>query len=438
MGGSRRDRGEQNGMSNEHANHANFDAREAAGFPYNRRVKNRAYVALILVSGVVISLSMGMRQSMGLFMGPLTADLGVSAATFSFSLALQNIVWGASQPLVGAAADRFGARPVVFATALIYVVGLLLMAAAQGPAALDIAGFLCGIGIAGTGFGVLIGVVARASAPEKRVQRVGLVAATGSLGTVVLAPLGQWVTTQFGWQAALVGYAGIAGVTALLALLIKETSAPDARGTRSQALGEALREAAAHRGFMQMTVAYFACGFQLIFITTHLPQYLVLCGVAPSVGAQALGLIGLFNTIGTYLFGQLGARYSQKKLLALIYGCRTVFICAFLALPVTPTTALVFAAAMGFLWLGVAPLISGVIGRIFGLGHFNTLYGVTFLSHQVGSFAGAWMGGLVFTLTGAYSVAWGALIAIGIIAFTLQWTMDDSPVVPAGKPVLAA
>jgi predicted MFS family arabinose efflux permease len=383
---------------------------------------------LLVVSGVVISLSMGMRQSMGVFLGPVTTELGISAASFSFALALQNIVWGASQPLVGALADRYGARPVVFGTGVIYAAGLLLMMVSRGGAGLDIAGFLIGIGVAGTGFGVLIGVVARASAPEKRIQRVGLVAATGSLGTVVLAPLGQWLTAGWGWKVALGGFVLVAGVMTLLALLIQEGKAPDARpGSGSQRLGEALLEAARHRGFIQMTVAYFACGFQLIFITTHLPRYLEVCGVAPSVGAQALGLIGLCNTVGTYLFGHLGARYSQKKLLAMIYGARTIFICLFLAVPVSPASALVFAAAMGFLWLGVAPLISGVIGRMFGLAHFNTLYGVTFFSHQVGSFSGAWMGGLAYTLTGNYSVAWAALILIGAIAFTLQWTADDRP-----------
>ena len=382
---------------------------------------------LLLVSGTIVSLSMGMRQSMGLFMGPLTTDLGISAATFSFSLALQNIVWGLSQPVVGALADRYGARPVVFGTALIYAAGLGLMIVSRGAVGLDLAGFLCGIGIAGTGFGVLIGVVARATPPEKRIQRVGLVAAVGSLGTVVLAPTGQAVITGYGWQAALAVFAGIAIFTAFLCLLVKETSVPDARPT-PQPLRQALADAGRHRGFVQMTIAYFACGFQLIFITTHLPQYLQICGVSPEVGAQALGLIGFFNTIGTYLFGHLGARYSQRKLLALIYGTRTVFICIFLAVPITATTTLIFAAAMGFLWLGVAPLITGVIARVFGLGHFNALYGTVFLSHQVGSFAGALMGGVVFAATGSYSIAWAALIAIGATAFLLQWTMDDRPV----------
>jgi predicted MFS family arabinose efflux permease len=398
-------------------------------------VKNRATLLLLLMSGVIISLSMGMRQSMGLFLGPLTADIGISAAAFSFSLALQNIVWGLSQPLIGAAADRYGARPVVFATGIVYAAGLVLMMLSRGAATLDVAGFLCGIGIAGTGFGVLIGVVARASPPEKRIQRIGLVSATGSLGTVVLAPFGQWLTAHYGWQAALLGFAAIAGVTALLSLSIRETTVADARPpARPQRIGDALREAMAHRGFLQMTTAYFACGFQLIFITTHLPAYLEICGVSPTVGAQALGLIGLCNTIGTYIFGQLGARYSQKRLLALIYGARTLFICAFLAVPVSAGSALVFAAAMGFLWLGVAPLISGVIGRIFGLAHFNMLYGLAFFSHQLGSFAGAWMGGLAYTLTGNYSIAWSALIAIGALAFTLQWSADDRPMTLAARP----
>ena len=382
---------------------------------------------LLLVSGAIVSLSMGMRQSMGLFMGPLTTDLGISAATFSFSLALQNIVWGLSQPVVGALADRYGARPAVFATALIYAAGLGLMVVSQGAAGLNIGGFLCGIGVAGTAFGVLIGVVARASPPEKRIQRVGLIAAVGSFGTMALAPTAQSIMAHFGWKAALAAFAGIALLIAFLSLWIREKPVSDARPT-SQPLKAALAEAAKHRGFVQMTIAYFACGFQLVFITTHLPQYLEICGVSPAVGAQALGLIGLFNAIGTYLFGHLGARYSQRKLLALIYGTRTVLICLFLAVPISATTTLVFAAAMGVLWLGVAPLMTGVIGRIFGLGHFNALYGTAFLSHQVGSFAGAWMGGVVFSATGSYTVAWAALIAIGATAFLLQWTADDRPV----------
>jgi predicted MFS family arabinose efflux permease len=394
--------------------------------------KPRSMLVVLLLSGLIISLCMGLRQSLGLFLRPITLDLGVSAAAFSFSLALQNIVWGLSQPFVGALADRYGPRPVLVATSLVYAGGLLLMVYSNGALGLNVAGFLTGIGIAGTGFGVLIGVVARATPLERRSQTVGAVAAAGSLGTMVLAPMGQALIEASGWRAAMVAFACVAASLALLSLGIRgQARAADAQSPAvPQSLGEALREAVRHRGFLAMTAAYFACGFQLVFITTHLPQYLELCGVAPSIGASALALIGLFNTFGTYAFGLLGARYSQKRLLALIYLLRTVFIAAFLLLPVTAGSTLVFAAAMGLLWLGVAPLVTGLVGKVFGLAHFSMLYGLVFLGHQVGSFAGAWMGGLAFDLTGSYNVGWGALIAIGAIAFTLQWTMDDRPPPP--------
>jgi predicted MFS family arabinose efflux permease len=386
----------------------------------------RAMLVLLLLSGVIISLCFGLRQSLGLFMRPMTADLGISAATFGFSIALQNIVWGVSQPFVGALADRYGARPVLVVTALVYAAGLALMIFATSfPGALHLAGFLAGIGTAGTGFGVLIGVVSRATPPEKRSQTVGLVAAAGSLGTMFLAPIGQYLIDGFGWKAAMAAFAVVAASMALLSLPIREQAG--IANVTKQKLGDAVRDAMAHRGYLFMTLAFFACGFQLVFITTHLPAYLQLCGVAPGVAASSLALIGLFNTIGTYTFGQLGARYSQKHLLAFIYLFRTLFIVIFLLVPVSAASTLVFAAAMGFLWLGVAPLVTGIIGRVFGLTHFNTLYGIVFLSHQVGSFFGAWMGGLVFDRFGNYNFAWGALIAIGVAAFTLQWLMDERP-----------
>jgi predicted MFS family arabinose efflux permease len=387
----------------------------------------RAMLLLVLLSGLIISLCMGLRQSLGLFMRPMTLELGISAATFGFSIALQNIVWGLSQPFVGALADRYGPRPVLIATAFTYALGLALMAhAAAFPGALHVAGFLAGIGTAGTGFGVLIGTVSRATPPEKRSQTVGLVAAAGSLGTLFLAPLGQSLINAHGWKTAMVSFAAIAASMAVLALPIRE-QAHALAPTVKQKLGDALRDAMAHRGYLFMTLAFFACGFQLVFITTHLPAYLQLCGVAPGVGASALALIGLFNTVGTYGFGLLGARYSQKHLLALIYLLRTLFIVVFLLVPVSATSTLVFAAAMGLLWLGVAPLVTGIIGRVFGLVHFNTLYGIVFLSHQVGSFFGAWMGGIVYDRTGSYNLAWGALIVIGVTAFALQWLMDEQP-----------
>jgi predicted MFS family arabinose efflux permease len=392
----------------------------------------RAMILLLVLSGTIISICMGLRQSLGLFMRPMTLDAGISAATFGFAIALQNIVWGISQPFVGALADKHGPRPILIWTALSYAAGLLLMVFSRGALGLDVAGFLLGIGTAGTAFGVLMGVVTRATPPERRSQTVGLVAASGSLGTMLLAPVGQALIDGYGWQAAMMVFACIAGSMVLFALPIKGLAiALDAEATQANAkpqpLGEALREAIGHRGYLFMTLAFFACGFQLVFITTHLPAYLQLCGVAPGVSATALGLIGLFNTIGTYGFGLLGARYSQKHLLALIYLLRTLFIVAFLLAPISATSTLIFAAAMGMLWLGVSPLVTGILSRVFGLEHFGTLYGVVFLSHQVGSFFGAWMGGLVFAWSGNYNAGWGALIVIGLAAFALQWLMDDRP-----------
>ena len=396
----------------------------------------RAMILLLVLSGIIISICMGLRQSLGLFMRPMTIDAGVSAATFGFAIALQNIVWGISQPFVGALADKHGPRPILIWTAIIYSAGMLLMVFSHGELALDVAGFLLGVGTAGTAFGVLIGVVTRATPEAKRSQTVGLVAASGSIGTMVLAPLGQSLINGYGWQTAMVAFAVIASSMALFALPIKglaialnadPSQSKAAVTAQTQSLREALREAIGHRGYLFMTLAFFACGFQLVFITTHLPAYLQLCGIAPGVSATALGLIGLFNAFGTYGFGLLGARYSQRRLLAMIYLLRTLFIVGFLLVPISATTTLIFAAAMGALWLGVSPLVTGIIGRVFGLQHFGSLYGVVFLSHQLGSFFGAWMGGLVFAKWGSYDFAWGALIVIGLVAFTLQWLMDERP-----------
>jgi len=390
------------------------------------------FILLLVLSGAIISICMGLRQSLGLFMRPMAVDTGISAATFGFAIALQNIVWGLAQPFVGAAADRYGPRPVLVGTAVLYASGLVLMAFSQGEMALDIAGFLLGVGTAGTAFGVLMGVVTRATPESRRSQTVGLVAAAGGAQAEKFKIFLSMSYIGNDWQAALLAFAGIAASMVVLALPIKGIAtqlgadAP-ARTARAQGLGAALREALGHRGYLCMTLAFFACGFQLVFITTHLPAYLQLCGVNPGVSATALGLIGLFNTIGTWCFGQLGARYSQKRLLALIYLLRTLFICVFLWTPISAASTLVFAAAMGMLWLGVSPLVTGILGRVFGLSHFGTLYGVVFLSHQVGSFLGAWMGGVVYARTGSYDAAWAALVAVGLTAFTLQWLMDDRP-----------
>jgi predicted MFS family arabinose efflux permease len=407
------------------------------------RRRRREFLTLLVLSSVILSLCMGLRQSLGIFLSPVTVDLGISASAFSFAIALQNIVWGASQPVVGLLGDRFGARPVVLATALIYAAGMWLMAASGGTIGLNVAGALIGVGVAGCGFGVLVGVVSRAAPPERRSQAVGTVAAAGSIATMVLAPLGQSLIAEFGWRIALLVFTGIAASMAVLALALAREGEGAAAGvaadTDDRPLRLVLRQALRHPGYLAMTVAFFACGFQLLFITTHLPSYLQLCGLPPSVGASALGVIGICNAIGTYGIGHLGARFSQKRLLALAYLLRTVAIVVYVMLPASTVTTMIFAAAMGLLWLSVVPLVSGILGKLFGMKHFGTLYGIVFFSHQVGSFCGAILGGLVYDLTGGYGLGWSGLIAIGLIAFLLQWQMDERPPerIRAGEPAMA-
>lgn len=398
-----------------------------------------AALVVTVAASLILSLSMGLRQSLGLFLRPLEADLGVSASAFGFALALQSLVWGISQPLVGALGDRYGARPVVIGCALVYAVGLVLMALADPLPGLNLgAGLLVGLGIAGTGFGVLLGAVARVVPPERRVQVLGIVSASGSLATLAIAPLGQQLIAAADWRTALLAFAAIALAMGLLGLAMGRRPDPAGTGSEGHAqvrLGEALRLAMRHPGFVAMTIAFFACGFQLMYITVHLPAFLASCGVPATASAAALGVIGLGNAIGSLAAGQLGARFSQKRLVALAYLLRTLAIAAFLSVPVTAGTAIAFAAVMGLLWLGVVPLVSGLIARLFGLQHFNTLFGIAFLSHQVGAFAGAWLGGLSFDLTGSYALAWGSMIAIGAAAFLLQWFMDDRPrAEPAAVP----
>ena len=397
--------------------------------PTKRTAFPRHVLVIVVAASVILSLSMGMRQSIGLFLPPLSRELGVSASEFGFALALQSLVWGLTQPVIGALGDRYGARPVVLGAAVVYAAGLLVLAWSDPLLGLNAgAGAMMGMGIAGTGFGVLFGAVARVVPAERRVQTLGIVSAAGSVATLLLAPLGQLLIENSGWRSGATAFAGVALAMAILGVLIGPKPAAAAEAARETAtLRQSLLAAARHPGFVAMTVAFFACGFQLMYITVHLPSYLALCGVSPGVSATALGVIGLGNAVGSLLAGYLGARHSQKRLVAAAYLLRTIAIAAFLALPVTPTTTIVFAAAMGLLWLGVVPLVSALIVKLFGLKHFNTLFGFAFLSHQVGAFVGSWLGGLSFDLTGSYGVAWTAMLAVGSCAFLLQWFMDDRP-----------
>jgi predicted MFS family arabinose efflux permease len=356
---------------------------------------SRHQIAFILGgAALMLSLAMGMRQSFGLFQPHLIREIGITAADFSLAIAIQNIVWGATQPFMGIFADRYGARPVTLFGVVIYGLGLAFAMTATSAWSVTLGMGLCvGLALSCTASNIAMSVTAKAVSPAKRSMAMGSVSALGSLGLTLASPMAQHLITSAGWQIALIGFLGLACVmvpAAWMASRADHIEVPANLGV-PQTVTEAIREALGHRGYVVLAIAFFVCGLQLVFITTHLPTYLDICGIDPSIGSTALALVGLFNVMGSYLFGWLGGLYSKRFLLGGIYVLRSAFIAAYFVVPPTPTSTLVFAAAMGTLWLGVVPLVSGLVIHLFGLRYMATLSGVAFMSHQLGSFIGAWV-----------------------------------------------
>ena len=378
----------------------------------------------------MLSLAMGMRQSFGLFQPHLIREIGITAADFSLAIALQNIVWGATQPFMGIFADRYGARPVTLFGVVIYALGLAFAMTATSAWSVTLGMGLCvGLALSCTASNSAMSVTAKAVSPAQRSMAMGSVSALGSLGLTLASPMAQHLITSAGWQIALIGFLGLACVmvpAAWMASRADHIEVPANLGV-PQTVTEAIREALGHRGYVVLAIAFFVCGLQLVFITTHLPTYLDICGIDPSIGSTALALVGLFNVMGSYLFGWLGGLYSKRFLLGGIYVLRSAFIAAYFVVPPTPTSTLVFAAAMGTLWLGVVPLVSGLVIHLFGLRYMATLSGVAFMSHQMGSFIGAWGGGLIYSSLGSYDLAWQGSVAIGLAAGLFQMTMNMKP-----------
>jgi predicted MFS family arabinose efflux permease len=397
------------------------------------RTVNHLLVCLI-AGTLVISAAMGVRQTFGLFVGPFSFDHGVPITLIAFAIALHNLVWGLAQPVAGAAADRYGAAPVVAFGAVVFAGGLVLAAAASSGAWLVLGlGVLVGIGISCTTFGVVLTAIARAAPADKRSMAMGWASAGGSLGQVLLVPFAQWMTEQSGMTASLLALAGCLVAVAPLGILL------DRRGHEAAPVVEeavlplksALAQALRHPGFRLLTLGFFTCGFQLAFIGTHLPAYLSLCHMPVGLGATALALIGLFNMGGSWACGWLGGRFRQQHVLGWLYLLRGVAIAAFFLLPKSEISVVLFAAVMGLLWLGTVPLTSGLVAKVFGTRHLGTLFGVCFMSHQVGSFLGAWLGGYVFDATGSYALIWIATAAAGLVAALLHFPIDDAPAAAA-------
>jgi predicted MFS family arabinose efflux permease len=387
-----------------------------------------AMAATVGAAALIVSAAMGIRQTFGLFIAPLALERGLPVTRIAFAVALHNLVWGIAQPFAGAAADRYGAGPVVAFGALTFAAGLTLAALAPGGVALTVGlGLLVGIGIGCTGFGVVMTTVGKVASPETRSMAMGLVSAGGSLGQVLMVPLAQGVTARWGMTPALMALAVVIVAVAPLGFPLDRPgrgrgAAPAVGGV---AVGEALTVALGHSGYRLLTVGFFACGFQLAFIATHLPGYLSLCHMPVGLGATALALIGLFNMAGSWACGWMGGRFRQHHVLGWLYLIRGAAIAAFALLPPSDLLVILFAAVMGLTWLGTVPLTSGLVARMFGVGHLGALFGVCFLSHQIGSFLGAWVGGLMLDLTGSYSAVWMATAIAGLVAALLHFAIDD-------------
>ena len=377
---------------------------------------NVHHTRLILIgAAVLLSLGMGMRQSLGLFLTPLTKDLALTASDFTLAVAVQNIVWGVSQAPIGAVADRFGLRITMMAGAAVYVFGLGIMAAAEGTAALLVSGGFIGVALSCTASSLAMTACARAVSDERRSKMLGIVAAAGSLGTLLVPLTTQTLLAHQTWQIGVLFFVLLAAVMLPVAFWAGAADRlPGSSATRTT-MRDMLGQAARHRPFLVMSGAYFVCGLNLVFLTTHLPTYLAICGQDPMLSAEAIAVIGGMNAVGSLLAGWLGGRYPKHVLLGLLYILRAIVFTAYFAMPPTPASTLVFAAALGMLWLSVAPLVSGLVAEMFGTRYMATLLGIAFVMHQVGSSLGAWGGGLIFDATGSYDRAWqiGVLVGFG-------------------------
>ena len=387
----------------------------------------RATTWVLLGAALILALSMGIRHGFGLFLAPMSAEFGWGREVFAFAIALQNLLWGLSQPFAGALADRYGAARVMVVGGILYALGLVLMASADSVWSLSLsAGLLIGLGLSGTTFSVVLGVVGRAVPAEKRSMAMGIAAAAGSFGQFAMLPGTLGLLSWLGWSLALVALGALAALIVPLVAMLKDKPLPVSGS--DQTLGAALREAAAHKGFWLLALGFFVCGFQVVFIGVHLPAYLVDQHLPAAVGTTVLALVGLFNIFGTYFAGWLGGRMSKPRLLVGLYLARAVVLVWFISVPVTLFTAYTFGVLMGILWLSTVPLTNGTVATLFGVRNLSMLGGIVFLFHQLGAFLGGWMGGFLYDRTGSYDMVWKISIALSLVAAALNWPVREQPV----------
>ncbi|MBD1203762.1 MAG: MFS transporter [Rhodobacteraceae bacterium] len=402
----------------------------------------------VLIAGCfILMLGFAIRASFGVFQIPIAEEFGWARAEFSLAIAVQNLAWGIGQPLFGAVAERFGDRKAIVAGALMYAAGLVLSAWAITPGQMQLLEILVGFGIAGTGFGVVLAIVGRAASAENRSMALGIATAAGSAGQVIGAPVAEFLLQSYSWQEVFLIFAVVI-LSSLFALPFIRSPKVASKAELEESMGVVLKRAFKDPSYTLIFLGFFSCGYQLAFITAHFPAFVTeLCGpidpggmiagmgitTTSALGAVSIATIGLFNIAGTILAGWLGKRYTKKYLLAGIYTGRTIAAAVFILLPITPESVLIFSAVMGALWLATVPLTSGLVAHLYGLRYMGTLYGVVFLSHQIGGFLGVWLGGMMYDITGGYTLVWW--IGVGVGAFS---AIVHLPVRENRGPVAAA
>ena len=386
---------------------------------------------VLICGALIVTLSMGIRHGFGLWLQPVTMDRGWSRETFAFAIAIQNLAWGLAGPFAGALSDRFGAFRVLLVGAVLYALGLIFMGlSTSGLAFMGSAGLMIGMAQSGTTYAVVYGVIGRNVAANKRSWAMGVTAAAGSFGQFLMVPVENGLINGVGWQNALFILGCAALVILPLAFGLKEPAAAVTKGPR-QSMKAALREAFGHPSFLLLMAGYFVCGFQVVFIGVHMPSYLKDHGLTPNVATTALALIGLFNVFGTYAAGSLGERLPKKYILSAIYALRAVAITVFISVPLTPWSVYVFASVMGVLWLSTIPPTNALIAQIFGVQYLSMLGGFAFLSHQIGSFLGVWLGGRLYDMTGSYDLVWWIAVALGVFAALVNLPVKEQAITRA-------
>lgn len=386
----------------------------------------RTMVAVMGAGCMLLFLTFGTRATFGLFLPPVSADLGWGREVFALAIAIQNIVVGAAQPFVSAYADRFGTGRTVVIGGLSYAAGLWVMANATGPSDAYLGlGLMVGLGLSGTSFAIVFAAIGRVTPDRHRSFALGATGSIGSIGQFAMVPLGQAFLDGYGWSTTFLILSVGVLVSVALAGVVK--GRPEEQAS-PQSLGEALCEARDHTGYRLLIGGFFVCGFHVAYVGTHFPAYVTDKGLAPEYGAWALSLVGLFNIVGSFAAGYLGGKFSKRRILSYIYASRAVLFTAFVLLPTTEASVLVFGATMGLLWLSTVPLTSALVAQIFGARYMGTLFAIVFLSHQIGSFLGAWLGGYVYDLTGSYDIVWWIAVALGVVSAALHWPIDERPV----------